>query len=133
MFSPLSVQSQPINKCGISFTAATRRLIFMKKRRNGHLLAPADTWLRVDSDHKRTWQLNYTPSARFLFYLGDRNPCCLADPHALKHGRLRSWLLLWIYTETFNKEKAICKSYYDTDRNVDFFMRCRPWNPIRNV
>lgn len=105
---------------------------FHEEEENGHLLAPTDTWLRVDSDHKHTWQLNYTPSARFLFYLGDRNPCCLSDPRALKHGRLRSWLLLWVYTETFNKEKAICTSYYYADRNVDFFMRCRPRNHIRN-
>lgn len=111
VFSPLSVQSKPINKCGISFTTATRRLIFIKKRRNGHLLAPADTWLRVDSDHKRTWQLNYTPSAHFLFYFGDGKPCCVTDQRALKHGRLYSWSLLWVYTETYNKEKAVLTSH----------------------
>lgn len=99
LFSPLSVQSKPINKCGISFTAVTRRLIFIKKRRNGHLLAPTDTWLCVDSDNKHTWQLNYTPRARFLFYLGEGNPCCVTDPCALKHGRRHSWSLLWVYTD----------------------------------
>lgn len=111
VFSPQSVQSKLINKCGISFTAATRRLIFIKKRRNGYLLAPVDTWLRVDSDHKHTWQLNYTPSTRFLFYLGDGNPCCVTDHRALKHGRLYSWPLLWVYMETYNKQKAVPTSH----------------------
>lgn len=116
VFSPLSVQSKPINKCGISFTPATRRLIFINKRRNCHLLAPADTWLRVDSDHKHTWQLNYAASARFLCYLGDRNPCCVTDPRALKRGRLHSWFVLWVYadTETYDKQSAVPTSRYYT-------------------
>lgn len=74
LFSSLSIQSKPINKSGMSFTVAVKRLIFIKKRRNGHLLGTWGTWLCFDSDDKRTWQLNYALSTRFLFYLGDGNP-----------------------------------------------------------
>lgn len=73
LFSSLSIHSKPINKCGMSFTVAVNRLIFIKKGRNGHLLG---TWLCFDSDDKHTWQLNYVLSTSFLFYLGDGNPLC---------------------------------------------------------
>lgn len=76
MFSSLSIQSKPINKCGMSFTVAVKRLIFIKKGRNGHLLGTRGTWLCFDSEDKRTWQLNYVLNARFLFYFGDGNPPC---------------------------------------------------------
>lgn len=73
LFSSLSIHSKPINKCGMSFTVAVNRLIFIKKGRNGHLLG---TWLCYDSDDKHTWQLNYVLNTSFLFYLGDGNPMC---------------------------------------------------------
>lgn len=76
LFSPLSIHSEPINKCGMSFTMAVKRLIFIKKGRNGHLFGTRGTWFCFDSEDKRTWQLNYILSARFLFYLLDGNPNC---------------------------------------------------------
>lgn len=76
MFSSPSIHSKPINKCGMSFTVAAKRLIFIKKGRNGHLLGSRGTWLCFDSDDKRTWQLNYVLNTRFLFYFGDGNPLC---------------------------------------------------------
>lgn len=76
LFSSLSIHSEPINKCGISFTVAMERFIFIKKGRNGHLLGSCCTWWCFDSDDKRTWQLNYALNTRFLFYLGDGNPLC---------------------------------------------------------
>lgn len=76
MFSSLSIHSKPINKCGMSFTVAVKRLIFIKKGRNGHLLGTQLTWFCFDSDDKCTWQLNYILNTRFLFYLGDGNPFC---------------------------------------------------------
>lgn len=74
LFSSLSIRSKPINKCGMSFTVAVKRLIFIKKGRNGHLLGTWGTWFCFDSDDKCTWQLNYVLNTRFLFYLGDGNP-----------------------------------------------------------
>lgn len=71
---PLSIHSKPINKCGMSFTKAVKRLIFIKKGRNGHLFRTWGTWLCFDSDDKHTWQLNYILSAHFLFCLDDGNP-----------------------------------------------------------
>ena len=65
VFSSLSIHSKPINKCGMSFTVAVKRLIFIKKGRNGHLLGTRGTWLCFDSDDKRTWQLNYVLNTRF--------------------------------------------------------------------
>lgn len=85
LFSSLSIHSKPINKCGMSFTMAVKRLIFIKKGRNGHLFGTWGTWLCFDSDDKHTWQLNYVPSTRFLFYLGDGNPLCERP----------SWLNTW--------------------------------------
>lgn len=76
LFSSLSIHSKPINKCGISFTVAEKRLIFIKQGRNGHLLGSLGTWLCFDSDDKHTWQLNFILNTRFLFYLGDENPLC---------------------------------------------------------
>lgn len=60
----------------MSFTVAVKRLIFIKKGRNGHLLGTRGTWLCFGSDDKHTWQLNYVLNTRFLFYLGDGNPLC---------------------------------------------------------
>lgn len=60
----------------MSFTVAVKRLIFIKKGRNGRLLGTRGTWLCFDIDDKRTWQLNYILSTRFLFNLGDGNPLC---------------------------------------------------------
>lgn len=75
MFSSLSIHSEPINKCGMSFTVAVKRLIFIKKGRNGHLFVVfRGTWLCFDSDDKRTWQLNYVLNTCFLLYSGDGNP-----------------------------------------------------------
>lgn len=74
LFSSLSIRSKPINKCGMSFTMAVKRLIFIKKERNGHLFGTWGTCMCFDSDDKHTWQLNYVLSPRFLFYLGDGNP-----------------------------------------------------------
>lgn len=71
---PVPVPSKHINKCGMSFTVAVRRLIFIKKGRNGHLVGTWCTWLCFDSDDKHTWQLNYVLNTRFLFYFGDGNP-----------------------------------------------------------
>lgn len=65
VFSSLSIHSKSINKCGMSFTVAAERLIFIKKGRNGHLLASAGTCLCFDSDGKPTWQLNYILSTCF--------------------------------------------------------------------
>lgn len=64
----------------MSFTVATKLLIFIKKVRNGHLLGSPDTWLCLDSDYKCTWQLNYSFNTCFLFYLGDGEPLCVSDP-----------------------------------------------------
>lgn len=74
MFSSLSIHSEPVNKCGMSFTVVVKRLIFIKKRRNGHLSGTQGIWVCYDSDDKCTWQLNYVLNSRFLFYSGDRNP-----------------------------------------------------------
>lgn len=55
---------------------AVKRLIFIKKERNGHLFGTWGTCMCFDSDDKHTWHLNYVLSPRFLFYLGDGNPLC---------------------------------------------------------
>lgn len=64
----------------MSFTVTVKRLIFIKKGRNGHLFASAATWLCFDSDDERTWQPNYILSTCFLFYLGEGNPLGATDP-----------------------------------------------------
>lgn len=90
LFSSLSIHSKPINKSGMSFTVAVKRLIFIKKGRNGHLLGTWGTWLCFDSDDERTWQLNYVLNTRFLFYLGDGNPQCE------RPSRLNTWKAAFI-------------------------------------
>ena len=58
----------------MSFTKAVKRLIFIKKGRNGHPFRTWGTWLCFDSDDKHTWQLNYILGTHFLFCLDDGNP-----------------------------------------------------------